>query len=166
MHDIERYLLWGAIIVLFVLFLWPRASMYIGEPNSITKLAEFSLLNVDIQRLYNDQVLRAIRAWAPTINKWWADIPGKDKEQLKGMFKQAADQMVTNAERGKAMNGVDVIKRLMRGPPTPPQTSSPSPPPSPPTNTSKYMTEPFMPMVSGFNLQNALNKVSEATKVV
>jgi hypothetical protein len=174
MHDIERYLLWGAIIVLFVLFLWPRSSMYRGEPNSITRLAEFTLLTPDIQRLYNDQILRAIRAWAPTINKWWADIPGKDKEQLKGMFKQTSDQMVTNAANAKTMNGVEVLQRLMHGPPRAPQTASPpshttmgTPAPLPNSNTvSTYMVQPFMPMVSGFNLQNALNKVSEATKVV
>ena len=157
MHDIERYLLWGAVIVLFVLFLWPRASMYSGEPNSITKLAEFSRLTTDIQRLYNDQILRAIQAWAPTLNKWWTDIPTKEKEALKGMFKKSADQMVANAVEAKKKNGFEIMKTML---------NNPSPQTAPLTTTSKYITEPFMPMVSGFNLQNALNKVAEATKVV
>ena len=164
MHDIERYLLWGAIIVLFVMFLWPRSSMYVGEPNSVTRLAEFTLLTTDIQRLYNDQILRAIRAWAPTFNKWWMDLSANKKEELKRMFKQEADRIVKNATDAKTMNGNEVLAKTM-GPP--PQASMGTPAPQPNSNTvSTYMVQPFMPMVSGFNLQEALNKVAESTKVV
>jgi hypothetical protein len=167
MHDIERYLLWGAVIVLFVLFLWPKMSGYSGEPNSITKLAEFTSLPVDIQRIYNDDILRAIKAWAPTISKWWSDIPANDKARLKGMFKQAADQQVANAATAKAQNGSDLLKGMMGPPPGQSPQQSPSPSGNAMTNstTSNYMVQPFMPMMSGFSLQAAIDKANNATKV-
>jgi hypothetical protein len=167
MRDLERYLLWGAIVILFIIVLWPRASMYSGEPKSITQLAEFTDLNDGIKRLYNDQILRGLKAWAPTFNKWWTDIPADAKAQLTGMFKQAADQQVANAATAKTINGLDVLKKSMRRqtsspPPNPPP--SPSPPPTV-NRVSKYMTQPFMPMVSGFSLQDAIDKANNATKI-
>lgn len=189
MHDIERYLIWGAIIVLFVLYFWPKPSMYTGEPHSLTKLDEFALLNDDIKKLYNNQINRAMKAWAPTINKWWTDLASDKKAQINVLVQQAADQVVTNATNAKALNGNDVIAKYFTGgsvyvastvPPMPtpaaPTTPMPSPAartpttgsyftPSSPSTTSRYMTEPFTPMVSTFSLQEALNKVTTATKV-
>jgi hypothetical protein len=158
MHDLERYLLWGAVIVLFVLYLWPRTAGYTSEPNSITKLAEFSLLNDDIKRLYNDQILRGLKAWAPTFNKWWTDIPADAKAQLIGDFKRAADVQVTNAGSAKMTNGLEVLRRVTNPPPPPPSSGNA-------TSTSTYTVQPFMPMVSGFSLQDALNKANNATKI-
>lgn len=134
--------------------------MYSGEPNSITKLAEFSLLTTDVQRLYNDQILRAIRAWAPTINKWWSDLPVSDKELIKGMFKQSADQMIANAGIAKKKNGVEIMKMMLKKP-----SDSPSQNTYNNTSVSTYMVQPFMPMVSGFSLQDALDKATAATQI-
>jgi hypothetical protein len=161
MHDIERYLLWGAILVLFALYFWPKMSGYTYEPNSITKLAEFSLLNDDIKRLYNDQILRGLRAWAPTFNKWWTDLPMDARAQLTGMMKQAADQQVTNATQAKTMNGVEILKKGMA-----PQTVTPSSGNAmSQSTTSKYMVQPFLPMMSGFSLQDVIAKANSATKI-
>lgn len=164
----ERYLLWGAIVVLFIMALWPRREMYTGEPNSITKMEEFKDLNDGIKHLYNDNILRGIKAWVPTFNKWWKDLSPEGKAELKGMIKQAADMQVANAAKGATTNGVDLYQKYM-GP------STPAPAPSASTgmvnttqaliNTSGYTVEPFMPMMSGFSLQGALAKAADATKM-
>lgn len=160
MQNLERYLLWGAIIVLFILFFWPRSSMYSGEPKSITKLDEFAPLNDDIKRLYNDHVLRAIKAVMTTYNKWWMDIPVDKKSMIIAELKQFANQTVSTAESARATNGLDVFQQMM-GPP--PQVSTSPGSATSNASVSTYMMEPFMPMRSGFSLEDTLNKVLPKT---
>ena len=176
MQNLERYLLWGAIIVLFILFFWPRSSMYTGEPKSITKLAEFAPLNDDIKRLYNDHVLRVIQAVMTTFNKWWMDIPVDKKSMIIAELKRVANEKVSAVESARAKNGSDVFQEMMglylqvsTTPGSPGSvTSNASVSPSPGSVTSNasvstYMMEPFMPMRSGFSLEDTLNKVLPKT---
>ena len=163
MQNLERYLLWGAIIVLFILFFWPRSSMYTGEPKSITKLAEFAPLNDDIKRLYNDHVLRVIQAVMTTFNKWWMDIPVDKKSMIIAELKRVANEKVSAVESARAKNGSDVFQEMMglylqvsTTPGSPGSVTSNA-------SVSTYMMEPFMPMRSGFSLEDTLNKVLPKT---
>jgi mRNA-degrading endonuclease RelE of RelBE toxin-antitoxin system len=176
MQDLERYLLWGAIVVLFFLILMPRMSGYIGEPHSITKLTEFSGLDVELLKLYNDNVIPVMIEYGKTISKFWKDLPSDTKTQLTTELKKELSRLRQNAIDGRQMNGKDVLEKMKgRGVDTkvPIQEAAKTPSPAvinkpdyayktPAPMKSTYMVEPFMPMVSGFSLQDAMTKLERA----
>lgn len=171
MHDFERYSLWAAIVTLFILYFWPsNSSNYSGEPKSITKLAEFSGLNDEIKRVYNDNIMRAIKAWVPVLNKWWSELKPVEKTDIIKIVKDAADFQVKNAEDAKTVSGSQALERsrASRAPQIteiiiPSTQSMPAQQPgavsTPVTTVSSYMA---MPMISGFTMED----LSMATKFV
>lgn len=200
MQDLERYLLWGAIVVLFFLILMPRMSGYVGEPKSITKLAEFRGLDDELLKLYNVNVIPVMIEYGKTISKFWKDLPSDTKTQLTAELKKGLSRLQQNAIDGRQMNGKDVLEK-MKGPSVdtkvPLQEAEPSklspvapsrvysdqtkvplqeaagtPSPvviqrayaskTPAPMKSTYMVQPFMPMISGFSLQDAMTKLERA----
>ena len=93
MENLERYLLWGAIIVLFILFFWPKASGYRGEPNSLMRLAEFEYLSDDIKRVYNDTVLKGLQNTMQNVNEKWKRMSLDDKNMLQTRLKSQIDDV-------------------------------------------------------------------------
>lgn len=161
MHNVERYLLWTAIAVLFVLYFFrPMTSNYSGQPNSITKLAEFSSMNDDIKRAYDTTIIPILKEYATTFNKFWGELTTDDKAAISRALTQLLTTQVANAKGARQMNGHDWFTRVAQG-----GNAASSPAASNTASVSHYMIQPLVPMVSGFTLQDFVQKAATATKM-
>lgn len=163
MHPAERVILWSAVIVLFILYLWPGQSGYVGQKITLMDMREFEKVPGDLQKVYQDNALRFADALGETMGKIWNEVSADNKKKVIAKFTENVTKVIATMNEAKKMNGNDAAMAFL----APPTNINKGNPPGQARNetatstTSKYMPEPsmFFPMTSGFSLDETLNSV-------
>jgi hypothetical protein len=166
MYPAERILLWSAIIILFILYLWPGQSGYIGRKITFMELREFDKVPADIQKIYQDNALRFADALGETMGKAWNELTPENKKKVTDKYAENVTKVIETMKSAKKQNGNDMaVAFLSVGTLPPPQKVEPT---VKQTTTSKYMPDPsmFFPMTSGFSLDETLNSVKSTIESV
>ena len=159
MHPAERVILWSAVVILFILYLWPGQSGYIGRKITLMEMREFDKVPGELQKVYQDNAIRFADALGETVGKTWNEVSADNKTKVIAKYTDSVTKVIDTLKDAKKMNGNDAALAFL-APPAQPQKSAPG------TNnetstTSHYMPPPsmFFPMTSGFSLDETLNSV-------
>ena len=80
MYPVERIALWSAVIILFILYLWPGQSGYIGRKITFMEMREFDKVPEDIQKIYQENALRFADALGDAMSKTWSEVSDDNKK--------------------------------------------------------------------------------------
>lgn len=163
MHSAERVILWSAVVVLFILYLWPGQSGYIGRKITFMEMREFDKVPEDLQKVYQENALRFADALGETMNKTWNEVSAENKPKVIAKFTESVTKVIETMKTAKKVNGNDAATQFLtvtvgvEG-----QKSNDT------STTSKYMPDPsmFFPMTSGFSLDDTLNSVKSTIESV
>lgn len=169
MHPAERVILWSAVIVLFILYLWPGQSGYIGRKITFMEMREFDKVPEDIQKVYQENALRFADALGETMGKTWSQVSDENKPKVVAKFTESVTKVIDTMKAAEKQNGNDMANAFLtvsvgvsNKAEGPRQTSNAT------STTSKYMPQPsmFFPMTSGFSLDDTLNSVKSTIESV
>ena len=155
MHPAERIIMWSAVIVLFILYLWPGQSGYVGRKITFMEMREFDKVPVDLQKVYQDNAIRFADALGNTVNKSWNEVTPDNKKKVIDKYSENVTKVIQTMQEANKTNGNDIAIAFLG---TPVQTSNAT------STTSHYMPQPsmFFPMTSGFSLDETLNSVKSS----
>jgi hypothetical protein len=158
MHPAERIILWSAVIVLFILYLWPGQSGYIGRKITLMEMREFDKVPEELQKVYQENAIRFADALGETMTKTWNEVSAENKSKVITKFTENVTKVIDTMKEAKKMNGNDAAMAFL-APPT--NINKNNPETQVRNETSKYMPEPsmFFPMTSGFSLDESLKSV-------
>ena len=166
MHPAERVILWSAVVILFILYLWPGQSGYVGQKITLMDMREFDKVPGDLQNVYKNNAIRFADALGDVVNKSWNEVSADNKKKVIAKFTENVTKVIATMQAVKNANGNDMANAFL-APPAQPQKSAPG------TNnetstTSHYMPQPsiFFPMTSGFSLDETLNSVKSTINSV
>ena len=165
MHPAERIILWSAVIVLFILYLWPGQSGYIGRKITLMEMREFDKVPEELQKVYQENAIRFADALGETMTKTWNEVSAENKTKVITKFTENVTKVIDTMKEAKKMNGNDAAMAFLAVPTSITPKDNPPPTYAPgtrtETTTSKYMPEPsmFFPMTSGFSLDESLKSV-------
>ncbi|BAT22372.1 hypothetical protein [Yellowstone lake phycodnavirus 2] len=177
MHSAERVILWSAVVVLFILYLWPGQSGYIGRKITFMEMREFDKVPEDLQKVYQENALRFADALGETMDKTWNEVSAENKPKVIAKFTESVTKVIETMKAAKKVNGNDAATQFLTvsvgvsnkaeaeeagraaGQPGARRTEN---------TTSKYMPDPsmFFPMTSGFSLDDTLNSVKSTIESV
>lgn len=171
MYPAERILLWSAVVILFILYLWPGQSGYIGRKITFMELREFDKVPSDIQKIYQDNALRFADALGETMDKAWNELTPENKKKVTDKYAENVTKVIETMKSAKKQNGNDMAIAFLAPPMTPMVNPQPTYAPGTRTETSttsKYMPDPsmFFPMTSGFSLDETLNSIQSSIESV
>lgn len=166
MHPAERIIMWSAVVVLFILYLWPGQSGYIGRKITFMEMREFDKVPEDIQKIYQDNALRFADALGETMDKAWNELTPENKQKVTDKYAENVTKVIETMKSAKKQNGNDMAIAFL-GMPT---VGAVAPKKEEPVanQVSKYMPDPsmFFPMTSGFSLDETLNSVKSTIESV
>ena len=171
MHPAERILLWSAVVVLFILYLWPGQSGYIGRKITFMEMREFDKVPEDLQKVYADNALRFADALGETAEKVWNELTPENKQKVTAKYAENVTKVIETMKSAKKQNGNDMANAFLAAP------TQPQPLKSEPIvkkeeklvkQVSKYMPQPsmFFPMMSGFSLDETLSSIQSSIESV
>ena len=173
MHPAERVILWSAVVVLFILYLWPGQSGYVGRKITFMEMREFDKVPVELQKVYKDNALRFADAIGETAEKVWSEVTPENKKKVTDKYTENVTKVIETMKSAKKQNGNDMAIAFLAPPMTPtPITPTPTYAPGTRTETtsttSKYMPDPsmFFPMTSGFSLDDTLSSIQTSIESV
>ena len=172
MHPVERIIMWSAVIVLFILYLWPGQSGYVGRKITFMEMREFDKVPEDIQKIYQDNALRFADALGETMDKAWNELTPENKKKVTDKYAENVTKVIETMKSAKKQNGNDMANAFLSGPTMPQPIKSEPSRDSPAIDakraTSGYMPQPsmFFPMMSGFSLDETLNSVKSSIESV
>ena len=163
MHPAERVILWSAVVILFILYLWPGQSGYVGRKITLMEMREFDKVPGDLQKVYQDNAIRFADALGDVVNKSWNEVSADNKKKVIAKYTDNVTKVIATMQAAKTANGNDMANAFL----APPMDINKNNPPGQVRNetatstTSKYMPEPsmFFPMTSGFSLDESLKSV-------
>ena len=163
MHPAERVILWSAVVILFILYLWPGQSGYVGRKITLMEMREFDKVPAELQKVYQDNAIRFADALGETMGKTWNEVSADNKTKVIAKYTDSVTKVIDTLKDAKKMNGNDAAIAFL----APPMDINKNNPPGQARNetatstTSKYMPEPsmFFPMTSGFSLDESLKSV-------
>lgn len=160
MHPAERIIMWSAVIVLFILYLWPGQSGYVGRKITFMEMREFDKVPADLQKVYQENAIRFADALGETMNKSWNEVSVDNKKKVMDKYAENVTKVIQTMQEAKKTNGNDMAIAFLG---TPVQVSS-----NATSTTSHYMPQPsmFFPMMSGFSLDETLNSVKSSIESV
>lgn len=164
MYPAERILLWSAIVVLFILYLWPGQSGYVGKKITFMELREFDKVPKDVQKIYQDNALRFADALGETMDKAWNELTPENKKKVTDKYAENVTKVIETMQSAKKQNGNDMANAFLTGPTMPKPLKSETTA----TTVSKYMPDPsmFFPVTSGFSLDETLNSIQSSIESV
>lgn len=174
MHSAERVILWSAVVVLFILYLWPGQSGYIGRKITFMEMREFDKVPEDLQKVYQENAIRFADALGETMDKVWSQVSDENKPKVVAKFTENVTKVIDVMKAAEKQNGNDMANAFL----APPQNfiiqtkgdEAVAQGPQGPRQraTSGYMPQPsmFFPMMSGFSLDDTLNSVKSTIESV
>lgn len=166
MYPAERVVLWSAVVLLFILYLWPGQSGYIGRKITFMEMREFDKVPEDLQKVYADNALRFADALGDAVNKSWNEVSAENKQKVIAKYTENVTKVIETMQTAKQQNGNDMAIAFL-GAPT---AGAVEPKKEEPVikQVSRYMPEPsmFFPMTSGFSLDDTLNSVKSTIESV
>ena len=169
MHPAERVILWSAVVILFILYLWPGQSGYVGRKITLMEMREFDKVPGDLQKVYQDNAIRFADALGDVVNKSWNEVSADNKKKVIAKYTDNVTKVIATMQAAKTANGNDMANAFLA---PPMDINKNNPQPNPPTTyapgtqnetstTSHYMPPPsmFFPMTSGFSLDESLKSV-------
>lgn len=169
MYPVERIALWSAVIILFILYLWPGQSGYIGRKITFMEMREFDKVPEDIQKIYQENALRFADALGDAMSKTWSEVSDDNKKKVAAKYAENVTKVIQTMQTAKQQNGNDMATAFL-GVAAPQQMKNPATTETPGTikKVSTYMPQPsmFFPMMSGFSLDETLNSVKSSIESV
>ncbi len=192
MHPVERVVLWSAVVILFILYLLPGQSGYIGRKITFMEMREFDKVPADLQKIYQDNALRFADALGETMEKVWNELTPENKKKVTDKYTENVTKVIETMKSAKKQNGNDMAIAFLAPPGTPTPMKNPPPTYAPPgtraetvafikpsvgvpkkeegivKQVSKYMSQPsmFFPMTSGFSLDETLSSIQSSIESV
>ena len=173
MHSAERVILWSAVVVLFILYLWPGQSGYIGRKITFMEMREFDKVPEDLQKVYQENAIRFADALGETMDKVWSQVSDENKPKVVAKFTENVTKVIDVMKAAEKQNGNDMANAFLAPPQPPMQTKGDEAVAQGPQGprqraTSGYMPQPsmFFPMMSGFSLDDTLNSVKSTIESV
>jgi len=166
MHPVERVVLWSAVVILFILYLLPGQSGYIGRKITFMEMREFDKVPADLQKIYQDNALRFADALGETMGKVWNELTPENKKKVTDKYTENVTKVIETMKSAKKQNGNDMAVAFLGIPSTGAQV--PKKEEGIVKQVSKYMSQPsmFFPMTSGFSLDETLSSIQSSIESV